>query len=99
MTWLADEKKVDFRHKYARAREDQADTLFDEIITIADLPVTCNEDVTRNRLRVDARKWIVAKLKPRKYGDKIDVGLGDKTGENMEVHVHFTKPPPRPAGE
>lgn len=27
--------------------------------------------VARNRLRVDARKWVAAKLKPRKYGDRI----------------------------
>jgi hypothetical protein len=26
--------------------------------------------INRNRLRVDARKWIAAKLKPRKYGDR-----------------------------
>lgn len=28
--------------------------------------------IARNRLRVDARKWIASKLKPKKYGDKID---------------------------
>lgn len=35
------------------------------------------EHVQRSRLRVDARKWIAAKLKPRKYGDKQEiVGAG-----------------------
>ncbi len=34
--WLADDKRVDFRTKYARAREAQADALFDEMIDIAD---------------------------------------------------------------
>lgn len=29
------------------------------------------EHVQRSRLRVDARKWIASKLKPKKYGDKI----------------------------
>ena len=33
--------------------------------------------VARNRLRVDARKWVAAKLKPRKYGDKVAVGGAD----------------------
>lgn len=33
--------------------------------------------VARNRLRVDARKWVAAKLKPRKYGDKLAVGGAD----------------------
>lgn len=71
-------------YKYARAREAQADYIFDEIIEIADdnsgdTTVTDNgiqenrEFTSRSRLRVDARKWIAAKLKPKKYGDKIDV--------------------------
>ena len=29
------------------------------------------EHVQRSRLRVDARKWVASKLKPKKYGDKI----------------------------
>lgn len=73
-----------FRHMYTRAREDQADTLADEIIAISDDggndtyetedgKVLTNQDVVaRSRLRVDARKWVAAKLKPKKYGDKIE---------------------------
>jgi hypothetical protein len=30
-----------------------------------------NEAVQRSRLRVDTRKWLMGKLKPKKYGDKI----------------------------
>ena len=79
--WL--QKLEDFRNMYARAKEDQADTLADEIQDIADEKpmmtiVTDDESVekldpvgiNRNRLRIDARKWIAAKLKPRKYGDR-----------------------------
>jgi hypothetical protein len=63
--WL--QKLPDFREMYTRAKEDQADTLADEIQDIADeKPIGIN----RNRLRIDARKWIAAKLKPRKYGDR-----------------------------
>lgn len=32
------------------------------------------EHVQRSRLRVDSRKWIASKLKPKKYGDKVAVG-------------------------
>ena len=70
--------------KYARAREDRADFLADEICAIADEAevrsvigpdgdVTLHRDATavaRNRLRVDARKWAAAKLKPKAYGDR-----------------------------
>ncbi len=71
---------------YARAREDRADKIADEIVAISDeVEVSARYDgedvklaldaaaVARNRLRVDARKWVAAKLKPRTYGDKLDV--------------------------
>jgi hypothetical protein len=61
--WLRD--KPEFRAQYARAREDQADALAEEIIDIADAAA----DPQLGRLRVDARKWVAAKLKPRKYGE------------------------------
>ena len=35
-----------------------------------------HEHVQRSRLRVDTRKWIMAKMKPKKYGDKVDVTSG-----------------------
>lgn len=34
------------------------------------------EHVQRSRLRVETRKWIAAKLKPKKYGEKVDVNHG-----------------------
>lgn len=65
--WLI--RHPEFAEAYARAREDQADTLADEIIDIAD--TSAQGDEQRAKLRVDARKWIAAKLKPKKYGEKI----------------------------
>ena len=78
----------DFANQYARARELQADTLFEEILEIADdrsgdvkvigrdgeeREVCDTEFVQRSRLRVDARKWMAGKMAPKKYGDKVDV--------------------------
>ena len=64
----------DFVEMYARAREDQADYLASQIIDIAD-----NSDLDHNdrRVRVDARKWISSKLKPRAYGERLDLGNAD----------------------
>lgn len=31
------------------------------------------EHVQRSRLRIDARKWILSKMNPKKYGEKLDV--------------------------
>lgn len=76
----------DFANQYARARELQADTLFEEILEIADdstgdrkvvgeegKEVCDTEFVQRSRLRVDARKWMAGKMAPKKYGEKVDV--------------------------
>ena len=41
--------------------------LAESVIKIADEPVTCEADVTRNRLRCEALKWYVEKLAPKKY--------------------------------
>jgi len=66
--WLVDHQ--DFCQMYTRAKEDQADTYADQIIEIADSSEGGKiADVQSAALRVDARKWIAAKLKPRKYID------------------------------
>jgi hypothetical protein len=84
LAWLA--KQPTFQEKYARAKEMQADLLAEEILDIADdatndfmtivkgdesYNVENREFINRSRLRVDSRKWIASKLKPKKYGDRI----------------------------
>jgi hypothetical protein len=76
--WLADESNG-FAEQYARAKEAQAEAMADEIVEIAD---AASADPQHGKLRVDARKWVAAKLKPKKYGDKLDVTSG---GEKMQV--------------
>lgn len=66
--WLRERKE--FRERYARAHDDRADSLADEIVDIADEAATGSmEEIQAARLRVDARKWVAAKLKPTKWGD------------------------------
>lgn len=80
--WL--QKNIDFQQQYARARASQAERMLDEIIQIADDvsqdteygdagPKANAEWINRSRLRVDARKWAMSKLAPKKYGDKLDL--------------------------
>ncbi len=72
MGWLFNGKHDDFSAQYARAREAQAELRADEITDIADgVEHGASEAVQAARLRVDARKWIAAKLLPKRYGDKI----------------------------
>ncbi len=78
----------EFRQQYAQARETQADTWADEIVEIADdgsndwVARNHGEDddgwrvngehIQRSRVRIDTRKWLMAKSAPKKYGDKIE---------------------------
>lgn len=38
------------------------------------------EAVQRSRLRVDTRKWLMAKMKPKKYGERVALDHGGKIG-------------------
>ena len=110
MRWLADGTNADFRQQYARAREVQADRLAEEILEIADdgsndtyidengNARTDQDVIARSRLRVDARKWLAAKMAPKKYGDKL---LAEHTGAdggpiNQSLSVVFVDPPADP---
>lgn len=58
---------------YARAREAQAHAIAEDAIDIADSEALTPEAVQRNKLRVDARKWMASKIAPRLYGEKLEV--------------------------
>lgn len=72
MKWLNDSDKITFSEQYARARDCQADFYADQIVDIADeLSETAEaSEIARAKLQIDSRKWKVARMSPRKYGDK-----------------------------
>ena len=90
----------EFDDRYARAMEARTELLVDEITDIADdgendtitrtdkhgneYEAINQEWVQRSRLRIDARKWVASKLKPKKYGDS-----GNQ--EQAPEDVPFTK--------
>lgn len=78
MYWL--QKHDDFMQQYVRAREGQAETLLEEILEIADECIPDPAEVSKAKLRVDARKWYITKVAPKKYGDKITTELTGKDG-------------------
>lgn len=95
LRWLADDKHEEFRNQYARAKEEQADLLVEEMIEISDDgtndtiytdkgAMEDKEWTGRSKLRVETRKWIASKLKPKKYGEKLDVTSG---GEKLNQDI------------
>lgn len=96
--WLR--KHEGFLKQYEKAKEESADALADEMLDIADEASNDwmedhdkdnpgyrlnGEAIGRSRLRVDTRKWIASKLKPKKYGDKVQTELTGKDGGPVEV--------------
>lgn len=73
-----------FAERYARAREIGYLLLADEIVQIADTPlqgtvetskewgteVKTGDMLEHRKLQVDTRKWMLAKMLPKVYGDK-----------------------------
>lgn len=74
--WLRTHKE--FCHNYTRAKEDQADYLVEEALTIAD---NAEIEPADKRIRVDTRKWIASRFNAKKYGDKQFVETKDTTEE------------------
>lgn len=58
-----------FEAEYARARDIRSDRLGNEIIRIADT----EPDPQKARNMIDARKWVAARMTPRKWGDRVEV--------------------------
>lgn len=91
-------RNPDFSLAYAQAREDSADAFADEIMAIADdRSQDWKQDeetgvfkpdfdvINRAKLRVDARKWIAAKLKPASYGERVEATI---KGSIDHRHAH-----------
>lgn len=102
LKWLREDKNG-FATQYARAKEEQADLLVEDMLDIADdgtndfmtitkgdisYNVEDKEVTNRSKLRVETRKWIASKLKPKKYGEKIDLTTG---GEKIKTEPTIIK--------
>lgn len=91
--WISEDEELSKR--YARACENRQDALFDEILEIADNDnpdlsivdgnvVVDGQAVQRSKLRIDARKWMLAKMNPKKYGERVDVNHGGQEGNPVK---------------
>lgn len=67
--WLV--KYPELAKQYALAIEVRADDIFDDLFELVD---NC-EDVNKARLQADIRKWALARMTPKKYGDSMKVEM------------------------
>lgn len=99
MRWLSDEDedKQGFREQYTRAREAQADGYADEIVDIADEKITEENRVfaaaleQQRKTRIAARQWAAGKVKPQKYGDRLDITMTADIGPGLLAALERVK--------
>lgn len=63
---------------------------------VTEVKTTTGDTVERARLQVDARKWLLSKLRPDKYGDRTQMELTGKDGGPAELIIRFPEPPTKP---
>ena len=97
--WVTDDREG-FAERYARARSLQIERMSHEIIAIADdssqdviertdekgnvYELKDQDHINRSRLRVDTRKWLLARLLPKKYGDATLMKMADADGKKLQ---------------
>lgn len=103
--WLdSDPLKV---KRYARSTEIRAEEIFEDMLEIADdgsndymkitkgdleYNVEDKEVTSRSRLRLDTRKWMLSKMQPKKYSDKLDITSdGEKLQAPKKIVVTIKK--------
>jgi hypothetical protein len=65
LRWV--EKHEAVEKAYVQAIADREERYFEEIIEIAD----SGRDPSKTRVQVDARKWVLGRMNPKKYGDRV----------------------------
>lgn len=94
LDWVDGDK--DLSAQYARAREQMLDIHAEELEDIGDQAVAADSAVTVAglRLKADNRKWLLSKLAPKKYGDKVETVHSGEIG-----HRHSFKLAPLTADD
>ena len=94
------DQDAEFATQYTRARDIGMDRLADEVLEIADSAT--KDTYGESRLQVDARRWYVSKLAPKRYGDRLDlqhsgsISRTDALTDEELAAVVAAKAPPAP---
>lgn len=96
--WLDSSKEK--AAQYTRACEERQHVLFEECLEISNTPVegietTIDKDgneivkkgdmLQHRRLQIDTRKWMLGKMNPKKYGDKLSLDHEGNVGLSLNI--------------
>ena len=100
--WRWQRANEEFRNLYAQSRIEQAHYWSDEIVDISDDgsrdykesgdrgTVVDMDHIARSRLRVDTRKFLMAKIVPKIYGDRIAQEITGADGGPIQTRQDIT---------
>lgn len=95
------EKDEALSARYTRAREKRADHIFEEMLQIADTPkigtietakewgteVQTKDMVDHRKLQIETRKWMLGKMAPKRFGDRLDLTHANPDGSALTVKI------------
>jgi len=94
-----------FCHQYTRAREAGCLLWADELVEISDANYVGpdgrvdNAAVQQARLRSDNRKWLLARMLPRQFGDRVTQAIETEDGSGPITLIRLIPVDPRPRPE
>ena len=95
------EGREPFSSSYARARSIGYERLVSELLAISDADCTGpdgradNALVQKQRLQADTRRWLLSKLLPRQFGDKIVQEVQGADGGQLITRIELIPVDPR----
>jgi transposase len=81
LRWIDRDETGELEKRYARARDGLLTHHTRELLEIADAA----EDAAKAKLQVDTRKWIMSKLMPQKFGDKVRNEVSGPDGSPVQT--------------
>lgn len=97
LLWVGDDAEL--AERYTRARENLIERMANELLEISDKDVEIQDGkrdwaaVQKHKLQVDTRKWLLSKLAPKKYGEKLEIA-GDAE-RPLGLAIEFVNLPPQ----
>ena len=78
-----------FCDKYREATNQRAEFHFDEMLDIADAVEEETAAISKAKVQIDTRKWILSRMNPTKYGDKQQVDNISSDGSSKTTVNNF----------
>jgi len=86
------------REQYAHARDQRADFIAEQIMTVAHGTLAGRIESDRARVAIDAFKWTASKMAPKRYGERsehnVNHGVQDSLAELLGQVANSGRPRP-----